>query len=86
MSDDFSSHEEGLNSPADDAEAVTIGTALSKTTRGLYVGVGGDISVNMAGTGTAIIFKGVTTGTVLPIRITQVNTTGTTATDMVGLY
>lgn len=55
-------------------------------TRGIYVGVGGDISVNMVGTGTAVVFKNAQAGSVLPIRATRVLSTGTTATDLVALY
>jgi len=78
---------ESADMPADDAEVVVPHdtTNLAKTSRALYVGVGGDVSVEMAGTGSAIVFTGVLAGTVLPIRVTRVNATGTTATNMVAL-
>lgn len=74
--------------PANSAEVVTPHdtTTLAKVSRALYVGVGGDVTVQMYGTGTAILFKNVPTGTLLPIRITRVNSTGTTATNMVAIY
>jgi hypothetical protein len=52
---------------------------------GLYVGVGGDITVitNRANT---VLFKAVPQGMILPLPmgVTHVKATGTTATDMVG--
>lgn len=77
-----------MDHPAYNAEVVTPDntTELTNVSRALYVGVGGDVSVQMAVTGTAIVFKNVPTGTILPIRIRRVNSTATTATNMVSLY
>lgn len=74
--------------PAQNAEVVTPhdSDTLAQVSRALYIGVAGDVTVQMAGTGTAILFKSVPAGTVLPIRVTRVNATGTTATTMVSLY
>lgn len=74
--------------PAQSAEVVTPHDTneLTKVSRALYVGVGGDVAVQMYDTGTAIVFKNVPTGTILPIRIKRVNSTSTTATNMVSLY
>jgi len=58
-------------------------------TRGLYVGSGGDISVEMIGDGLAdatVIFVAVPTGTLLPVSITRVNNTSTTASDLVAIW
>jgi len=73
--------------PADDAEVVTPSDTVNllKISRAVYVGVGGNVSVEMAKTGTAIVFTGVQAGSVLPIRVSRVNATGTTATNMVAL-
>lgn len=54
-------------------------------TRAIYVGVAGDIKVNMAGVGTAIVFKAVPVG-ILNISAVRIYTTGTAATNMVALY
>lgn len=88
MADNFEKYNAGLDSPAYNAEAVTPSDSvdLTNTSRGLYVGVAGDVSVEMAGTGTAIVFTGVLAGSILPIRITRVNSTSTTATNMTSLY
>jgi hypothetical protein len=53
-------------------------------TRGLYVGGAGNISAEMAN-GTVVFFN-VVAGSVLPLRVTRVNATGTTASNIVGLY
>lgn len=54
-------------------------------TRALYIGVTGDVTVLMADGGTAVLFKAVPVG-VLPVRVQRVNSTGTTATNIVALY
>ena len=58
-------------------------------TRALYVGSGGDISVEMAGDNLAektVVFIAVLTGTILPIAITRVNAALTTATSLVAIW
>ena len=74
--------------PARSAVAVTPHDSnnLAQASRALYVGVAGDISVEMLGSGSAIIFKAVPAGTILPIQVTRVNSTSTTATNITALY
>ena len=57
------------------------------TTRAVYVGETGDLTVEMsdAASGTTTLFKGVPAGAVLPIRVRKVRT-ATTANSVVGLY
>lgn len=54
-------------------------------TRGVYVGVGGNVKVDMVSGGT-VTFVGVAAGTLLPIQVERIYATGTTATNMVALY
>lgn len=54
-------------------------------TRAIYVGGAGAISVVTINDET-VIFVGVPIGTVLPIRAKRVNSTGTGASNLVGLY
>jgi hypothetical protein len=77
-----------LNEPAVNAAAITPSdtTDLTQFTRFLYVGGTGDVTVNMAGTGATILFKAIPVGTVLPIRVSRVLATGTTATNLVALW
>lgn len=75
--------------PTGSAVAVTPhDTTLITTgvTRGLYVGGTGDLMVLMADGGTAVLFANVSAGTVLPVRVQRVNSTDTTATNIVALY
>ena len=73
--------------PAHTANAVTKSDSTTfNPTRGVYVGGAGNIKVDMAYSGTAITFTGVLAGSVLPIQVTRIYSTGTTATDMVALY
>lgn len=61
----------------------------AKSNPSLYIGAAGDISVEMAGTGSAKVFKGVAAGSTLPINVTRVNVTGTNtivAGDIIALF
>ena len=77
--------------PAVDAEAVTPsdGTDLVATSRALWIGGAGAISVVMAGSrgnpGATILLSGIAAGTLLPIAVNRVRATGTTATLIVSL-
>jgi hypothetical protein len=78
---------EGMTSPANDAAAVTPSDTapLVYVSRALYVGGAGNLVVTMQGGGN-VTFTGVPAGTVLPIRVTHVLSTSTTATSIVNLY
>lgn len=73
-------------SGAYDARTVTAGaSALANgTTRALYVGTGGDVTVTMAA-GTSVTFADVPAGTILPIQVTHV-TAVSGAADILALY
>ena len=58
--------------------------ALGATYESLYVGVGGNVVVTMVGTGN-FTFSNVASGQLLPIRITHVINTNTTATNMIAV-
>ena len=61
------------------------GVDLTNTSRALYVGGAGDVKVDMYGTGT-VTFVGVSAGSLLPVRVDRVYSTGTTATSIVALW
>jgi hypothetical protein len=75
--------------PASDFEAVTPHDSTDYTNnriaRGLYVGTSGNVVV-VRSNGTAVTFTNVQDGTVLPIQHKRVNSTSTTATNMVALF
>lgn len=75
------------SNPAENAVAITPddNTDLTMRLRGIYVGGGGNITVQL-NAGTNVLFTAVPQGTVLPICASRVMATGTTATNLVGLY
>lgn len=74
-------------SPAQRAETVDASSGddtLTRVSRGLYVGTSGDVAVTMYGGGN-VTFANVPAGTILPVRVTVVLNSGTTASDIVAL-
>lgn len=70
---------------ADTAFTITAGTPFAPNRAvGVYVGGAGDVSLNDVH-GTTVVFKGVPAGSILPILTTAVNSSGTTATNLLGL-
>lgn len=53
--------------------------------RGIYVGVTGDVAV-VTVNNEVVVFKAFPAGQIIPIMAKRVNSTNTSATDMVGLY
>lgn len=71
--------------PARFAVAVTPSDAtVLQTTKALYIGGAGNLTVKMAGDGTIVAFTAPPVGTILPIAVTQVRA-ATTATAIVAL-
>lgn len=60
-------------------------TASLGTCRGIYVGVGGTI-VAITAKGTVATFLNAAPGTIIPGYFTRVNSTSTTATDLLAVY
>jgi len=61
-------------------------STVLETTRGLYIGGAGDVAVVFADGGSAVTLSGATAGSVLPVQVTKVMSTNTTATLIVALY
>lgn len=76
-----------LDSPAQGGFAVVPSDTVDLTiaTRGIYVGVGGDVTL-ITIQGETLTFKSLGTGSTLSIRATRILLTGTAATDIIGLY
>ena len=70
-------------------EAVTLATsdadALARQPEQVLVGVGGNAVVRAAGSSADITLTGLVAGQVIPLRISHVRSTGTTAT-IIGLF
>lgn len=73
--------------PAFRAAAVTPSdtTMLTTVARALYVGTGGDVVI-LGTDGVAVTFKNVATGAILPVVAARVNSTSTTASNVVALF
>lgn len=73
--------------PASQAAAVTPNDSadLTSVARGLYVGGAGAVNVDMPD-GSTVLFSGVNSGQILPVRVRRVRATSTTATSIVALY
>ena len=73
--------------PAEKYSSITPndGTDLSSPTRGIYVGASGDLKV-ISLDGNDVTFADLAAGVIHPISCTRVYSTGTTATDIVGIY
>jgi len=84
--DDHSNFSNSLESPASGAFSITPHNTneLASVTRGVYVGGAGNLSVIMRD-GQQVTFVGLSAGSILPIRARLVKSTGTTATNLVGL-
>ena len=80
----------GQQTPAGDAKVIIPADAdLALTgdhyTRAIFVGGAGNLTVKTAG-GDIVTFTGVVAGSILPLRVSQIRSTLTTATDIVALW
>lgn len=83
--DRFSTNKAGLTAPLETGEAVTPHDTneLTYASRALYVGTTGNLAVVMVD-GTALTLSSVPVG-LHPLRVKQVKSTGTTASNIVAL-
>lgn len=77
----------GFSSPAYHAAVVTPNdnNDLSDVTRWVFIGGAGALAVITAG-GETLTISGLTAGTLLPLRVSRIQATGTTATNIVALW
>lgn len=75
------------SNPAQSAQPITPSdtTVLDDATRALFVSGAGNLTVLMMD-GQQVTFTAVLAGTILPVRVTKVFQTGTTATNIVALW
>ena len=59
---------------------------LAFVTRGIYVGVTGDLAVILDADSSAVTFVGLAAGIIHPLAVKRVMSTNTTATSIVGVY
>ncbi len=85
--DPFKDYSDSLTSPIRSAQSVTPNDTgdLTVLPRALYVGVGGDLHVTMAG-GQEVTYAAVPAGTLLPVRAARVWATGTEASAILAMW
>lgn len=85
--DNFEPFGVAMHSPIENAASVTPHDTneLSYVTRGLYVGVSGNVTVVLS-SGDEVQLVGLAAGVVHPLRVRQVKATGTAATNIVALW
>ena len=86
MTDRFGSHSLGTSSPATKVLTITPhdDNDLSEVVRALYIGVAGN-AVVITKEGDTVTFVGLQAGQILPVRVSRVKATNTTATSILGL-
>ena len=86
MTDRFRNSSSGLDGPTIDAFDISPNDAadISEVTRAIYVGSAGDLNV-VTKAGTQLLFTGLSGGSVLPIPVSRVLATNTTADNIIGL-
>lgn len=73
--------------PGDRLQAVTKSDSTDLTgARAVYVGGAGDVALMAIGDSAAVTFTAVPAGSIIPVRITRVMSTNTTATSIVAIY
>lgn len=73
--------------PGDRLVAVTPSNSTDLTgARGVYVGGAGNLALIAIGDSAAVTLAAVGAGTIIPVRISRVMSTNTTATDIVAIY
>jgi hypothetical protein len=87
MATDLSNRSNNVVDPGSNAAVITPndGTDLTYTSRALFVGGAGNIAVTMAG-GQSVTFTGIIAGALLPIRVSRILSTGTTATNIMAIW
>ena len=86
MADSYKDRVLGVSAPIRSAVAVTPSDSadLAKVCRAIHVGVAGDLVVILADDTTAVTIKA--NKGLLPVMVSRVKATGTTATDILALY
>ena len=83
----YTGRADAISAPAQRGFAITPSDAvdLAAETRGLWIGASGDLVLVLA-SGDEVTIAGAVGGTLLPLRVTRVKATGTSAAQLVGLY
>ena len=63
----------------------TSSAILAETTKAIFVGTGGDIAVRAVDDNNMVVLRNVPSGSIVPVRVQQIDPAQTTADDLVGL-
>lgn len=85
--DNFQNSSDSLIAPAQVCFHVTPHDTqeLEAVTKAIYVGQGGDVTLRAVDSTSDTIFRNVQTGSILDVRVSAIRSTGTSASDIVGL-
>lgn len=91
MADRFGAYSDTVSSPGTRATVIVPNdnADLTDVPKGIYVGVGGDITMIGVGapdSATGILWKNVPAGALIPFRPRRILTAGTTASSMLAVY
>lgn len=64
--------------------AITPDDGASFVSRGIYIGTGGDVALQLHKDSAPVVWRNVPAGTFLPVVVRAVYATGTTASDIIG--
>jgi hypothetical protein len=85
--DNFGSATDSLIAPARNCFSISPNdtAALPVTPKAIYVGTGGNLVVRAMDSASDVTFSNVANGAILDIRVIAVRSTGTTASNLIGL-
>lgn len=85
--DPFEHYSDSLTAPAKTAFAITPddSTDLAVAAKAIYVGTGGDLVLRAIDSDADATFTNLSDGTILPVRVRAIRSTGTSAANIVGL-
>lgn len=87
MFDPFENAADSLIAPAKSAYTISPNdnADLPSATKAIYVGNEGDVTLRAIDDDSDVLFRNLAAGTVLAVRARAIRSSGTTATDLVGL-
>jgi hypothetical protein len=87
MADRFETQTASLSLPARNAFAITphATNEIDPLPKAIYVGTGGNITLRTVDGSADVLLKNVASGQIIDVRARFIRTSGTTATDIVGL-
>jgi hypothetical protein len=88
MPEEFASFRGGLTAPPGDAAAIDLtdgDVTLPCCSRGIYIGTGGDLAVEMA-SGALVVWRGLVGGVTHSMRVKRIIQSETSAQDILALW